>query len=157
MMDRVIEIVNFVMKKVLNQGENAYSEQSLVGALVQLGYNPEEIRIAFKFLQALSGTVKLNPVLLGEIREVRQGQRVFSPAERGKLTPSFQNELLRLSNCFLTTEETELVMIEAMQSDKEELGLKELELILHKVIRDEERLLMICPQSLTQIPVFLLN
>jgi uncharacterized protein Smg (DUF494 family) len=157
-MERVIEIVSYVMKQVLFQGESACSERDLVFALVQLGYRPEEIEVAFKLLYSLPNTLKSEVEEIGIPIDFKQGFRVFSPSEQKKLTVSCQGEILRLvSNSLLSLGELEKVLAEAFRMDIYEVGIKELELILHKVIEEEERLLMILPPSLEMGTSFLLN
>lgn len=157
-MERVIEIVNFVMKQVLDQGETSLSEKRLIEELVDLGYQSDEIKLAFKLIYSISNNLKSDPESMGNVIRIRHGQRVFSADEQKKLSVSFQGELLRLTNlCLISSEEAEEVLVEAMQSASAEIGLKELDLILHKVINDEERLLMINPQYMTQTLSILIN
>ena len=157
-MERVIEIVNFVMKQVLDQGETHCSEKKLIEELMVLGYSTDEIKLAFKLIYSISDNLKSDPESMGSSVSIRHGHRVFSPDEQKKLSVSFQGELLRLTGLqLISSEEAEKVLIEAMQSDSAEIGLKELDLILHKVINDEERLLMINPQFMTQMPSILIN
>lgn len=157
-MDRVIKIVNYVMKQVLFQGENVGSERNLVYSLIQLGYHPEEIEIAFRLLSSIPTTLKSEIEERGGAIELRKGYRIFSPSEQKKLSTSCQGEIMRLmSSSLLTFSELEKVLTEALQMDIYEVGLKELELILHKVIQEEERLLMLLPHSLELGTSFLLN
>lgn len=157
-MDRVIEIVNFVMKQVLFQGDNHCSERELVDSLVHLGYTAEEIEVAFKLLHSLPGSLKTDIQTVDDLIEIKDGYRVFSLAEQNKLSLACQGEIIRLINSSLiTSREVEQILAEALQSEVAELGLRELELILHKVINDDERLLMILPHSLEPGPNFFLN
>jgi uncharacterized protein Smg (DUF494 family) len=158
MMERVIEIVSYIMKQVLFQGDNICSERDLVEALVQLGFNPEEIEQAFKLLYSLPNTLKSNIEELSELSDLEEGHRIFSPTEQKKLSITCQGEILRLVNSsLLTINELEKVLTEALQMETNEVGLKELEQILYKVIVDEERLLMIIPHPVEMGPSFLLN
>lgn len=157
-MERVIEIVNLVMKQVLYQGNQEFSEKQLIDNLVGLGYRTDEIELAFKFLHSISDSLRSDPEFLGYMSRIRQGQRVFSPDEQKRLSLSFQGEFLRLTSYqLLTPEEAEKVLFEAMQIESGEVGLKELDLILHKVIKDEERLMMINPQSNSKSPTIFIN
>ncbi|HBE79205.1 MAG TPA: hypothetical protein DDW65_15750 [Firmicutes bacterium] len=157
-MERVIEIVSFIMKQVLFQGENICSERDLVDALVQQGFQPEEIERAFKLLYSLPTTLKSDIEELAELSDLEEGHRIFSPTEQKKITVTCQGEILRLFNSsLLSLNELEKVLAEALQMDTSEVGLKELEQILYKVIADEERLLMIIPHPIEMGPSFLLN
>jgi Protein of unknown function (DUF494). len=157
-MERVIEIVSYIMKQVLFQGENICSERDLVDALVRQGFRPDEIEQAFKLLYSLPSALKTNIEELTELSNIEEGHRIFSPMEQKKLTMNCQDEILRLFNCsLLTLNELEQVLAEALQMETNEVGLKELEQILYKVITDEERLLMILPHPLEMGPSFLLN
>jgi len=157
-LERVIEIVSFIMKQVLFQGENICSERDLVDALVQQGFQPEEIERAFKLLYSLPTTLKSDIEELAELSDLEEGHRIFSPTEQKKITVTCQGEILRLFNSsLLSLNELEKVLAEALQMDTSEVGLKELEQILYKVIADEERLLMIIPHPIEMGPSFLLN
>ena len=115
-MDRVIEIVNYVMKQVLYQGESPCSERELVDSLVQLGYQPEEIVLAFKLLHSLPRNLKSDVEVLGGLIDTKDGLRVFSQSERKKLSFSCQGEIIRLMNqSLLTMEELENILAEALQ------------------------------------------
>jgi uncharacterized protein Smg (DUF494 family) len=157
-MERVIEIVSYIMKQVLFQGDNICSERDLVDALVQQGFRPEEIDQAFKLLYSLPNALKSDIGELSELSDLVEGHRIFSPAEQKKLSVNCQGEILRLVNSsLLTLNELEKVLAEALQAETNEVGLKDLEQILHKVIVDEERLLMIIPHPVEMGPSFLLN
>ncbi len=157
-MERVIEIASYIMKQVFFQGENSCSERDLVDALVQQGFRPEEIEQAFRLLYSLPGSLKAGIDDLNEPMQLEEGHRILSPAERKKLSLSCQGEILRLvNNSLLTLSELERVLTEAIRMETNEVGLRELEQILHKVIVDEERLLMILPHSMDIGPFFLPN
>lgn len=157
-MDRVIEIVNFVMKQVLFQGDNPCSERELVDSLVHLGYTPEEIEVAFKLLYSIPSSLKTDVQMVDDLFEIKDGYRVLSQAEQRKLSLTSQGEIIRLINSSLvTSKEVEQILAEVLQSEVQEVGLRELELILHKVINDDERLLMILPHPLELGPNFFLN
>jgi uncharacterized protein Smg (DUF494 family) len=157
-LERVIEIVSFIMKQVLFQGDAICTERDLVDALVQQGFRPEEIEQAFKLLYSLPTTLKSDIEELAELSDLEEGHRIFSPTEQKKITVTCQGEILRLFNSsLLTLNELEKVLAEALQMDTNEVGLKELEQILYKVIADEERLLMIIPHPIEMGPSFLLN
>jgi uncharacterized protein Smg (DUF494 family) len=157
-MERVIEIVSYIMKQVLFQGDNICSVRDLVDALVQQGFNPEEIEQAFKLLYSLPNALKTNVEELSQLSDIKEGHRIFSPTEQKKLSVTCQGEILRLFNCsLLSLSELEKVLAEALQMETTEVGLKELEQILYKVIGDEERLLMIIPHPMEMGPSFFLN
>lgn len=158
-MERVIEIVNYLMKQVYTHGENSYNERDLVDSLVQLGYSPEEIHVAFKLLHSFPGSVKNTWQESVETLDAREGFRVFSPDEQKKLSMACQGEIIQLMhNSLLTLPELEKILMEALQTDAGEIGLKELTMIIHRVIGDRERLLMILPPHPTEgNPTFLLN
>lgn len=157
-MERIIQIISHVMKEFLTQEGHNCSRQSLTQELVRLGYDPDDINAAFDSLFAA-------PVFLSErvnfpeqFSKIKSGQRIFSPAEQNKLSMAFQREILRLINChLLNPSETEQVLFEAIQLEMPEVGLRELELILRKVIREEERLLLMFPYKADNAITFLVN
>jgi uncharacterized protein Smg (DUF494 family) len=157
-MERVIEIVSYIMKQVLFQGENICSERDLVDALVQQGFHSEEIDQAFKLLYSLPNALKADIEELAELSDIEDGYRILSPIEQKKISVTCQGEILRLfNNALLTLNELERVLAEALRMETNEVGLKDLEQILYKVIRDEERLLMIIPHPVELGPSLLLN
>lgn len=157
-MERVIEIVNFVMKQILFQGENCCSERDLMNALAQLGYTSDEIRDAFKLLHSIPSSLQETMPEFENVSDLKDGHRILSPEEQQKLTVSCQGEIFRLmTTSLLTTTELEKVLFEAVQMDSNEVGLRELETILHKVIADEERLLLIFPHPAELGSSLLLN
>jgi len=158
-MERVIEIVNYLMKQVYIHGENVGTERDLVDSLVQLGYSPAEINVAFRLLFSFPGSLKVAVEEQCEIVASRKGIRIFSPDEQNKLSMTCQGELIQLMrNSLLTLAELEQILLEVLQTDEHEIGLKELAVIIHRVINDRERLLMILPPRPTEgNPTFLLN
>lgn len=152
-----MEIVNYVMKHVVRQGENPLSEKHITEILAGLGYHPHEIDSALKLLSYVSESLKIQGNQL-MIEPSKQGQRVFSPSEEKRFTLAFRNEVLRLAaSGLLTKGEIEELLLEAYLTDHKEVGLRELDLLLHKVIKDEERLLIIAPHLSEEAPSFLLN
>jgi uncharacterized protein Smg (DUF494 family) len=158
-MERVIEIVNYLMKQVFTHGENTCNERDLMDSLVQLGYSPEEIHVAFKLFHSFPNSVKNVREESVTLLDVRDGFRIFSPEEQKKLSLSCQGELIQLMrNSLLTFPEVEKILMEALQTEAVEIGLKELTVIIHRIIGDRERLLMILPPRPSEgNPAFLLN
>lgn len=145
-MERVIEIVNYVMKQIIFEGKHFDSEVDLMASLVELGYSEEEISVAFKLLHTIPYDLNSDKGF-NIIDNDSTSHRVLSPGEQKKLTFSCQEEILRLkNNSLLNNEEFEKVLVEAILFESQNIGLKELEMILHKVVHDEERLLMILAQ-----------
>lgn len=141
-----MEIIHYVMKEFLNSKDNNCSRKQLTKELQQLGYNLNEIDYAFNSLLTFPFLINDNDAFLDPVPEIKPGQRIFSPAEQKKLSLSFQSEIVRLANyCLLSYAEIEKVLFEAMQLDTPEVGLRELELILHKVIKEEERISLMLP------------
>jgi uncharacterized protein Smg (DUF494 family) len=154
-MERVVEIVSYIIRQYFAKHDGELSsEQTIVSDLFKLGYTQQEVETAF-------GLMCLIPAYLESKNDQSpyfSGYRVFSPTEKRKLSLSCQGEIIRLMNCsLLTGEELEKIITEALQAESKEVGVKELEMILHKVINDEERLLMILQYPLDSSPSFLLN
>lgn len=159
-MERVIEIMNYLMKQVYAHGESGCNERDLMDTLVQLGYSPEEIHVAFKLLHSFPGSVKNVREENGfEMINSRGGFRIFSPEEQKKLSIACQGEIYQLMrNSLLTLPELEKILMEVLQTDATEIGLKELTIIIHRVIGDRNRLLMILPPGpMEGNPTFLPN
>jgi uncharacterized protein Smg (DUF494 family) len=157
-MERIIQIINHVMKEILRHDSNVCSKQSLTRDLLQLGYDLDDIDTAFQSLYAAPLFLSDGVELKTEIRQIKRGHRILGPAEQKKLSLAFQGEIVRLMNCsILSAEEIEQILWEAMCLEMAEVGLKELEFILQRVIKDEERLLLILPYQNDTIPSLLPN
>ncbi len=155
-LDRVVKIANYVVKYVYKQREPSCTGPELQATLVRSGYEPNEIEAAFRLLHSISGVLKSDETETASL-PVR-GHRVFSPAELRKISVPCQGEILRLvTTALISQEEMGKILAEALKMENYEVGLKELELILHKVINDEERLLMILVNPGDQVPCFVLN
>jgi len=158
-MERVVEIVSYVIRQYLSKsGGDCNAEQTIVSELFQLGYTQQEVETAFSLMCLIPNHLDSKAGDSVNLTELATGYRVFSPVEKRKLSLACQGEIIRLMNCsLLTGDELEKVISEALQVESNEVGLKELELILHKVINDEERLLMILQYPLDNEPSFFLN
>ncbi len=158
-MERVVEIVNYVIRQYLTKSSGEFSsDQTIVSELFQLGYTQQEVETALSLMYLIPNHLESKADNAVNFCYHKTGYRVFSPLEKSKLSLACQGEILRLMNCsLLTGDELEKVIAEAIQVESNEVGLKELELILHKVINDEERLLMILQYPLDNEPSFLLN
>ncbi|HYH02494.1 MAG TPA: DUF494 family protein [Bacillota bacterium] len=158
LMERIIQIISHVMKEFLTHEGHACSRQSLTKELVRLGYDPDDINAAFDSLFAVPVFLNDKVCFPEKFSEIKQGQRIFSPAEQKKLSMAFQREIVRLTNCcLLSLSEAEQVLFEAMQLEITEVGLKELELILQKTIKEEERIMLMLPYKADMSVAFLLN
>lgn len=155
-MDRVVEIVSYVIRQYLTKQEGDFSsEQTIVSELIRLGYTQQEVETAFGLMNLIPANFEPGTTYHSSLHG---GYRVFSPTEKRKLSLACQGELIRLMNSSLLSEdELEKVITEALLTESSEVGMKELETILHKVINDEERLLMILQYPLDNAPSFFLN
>jgi uncharacterized protein Smg (DUF494 family) len=145
-MERIMQIINHVMKEILRHDSIICSKESLTRELLQLGYPRDDIDTAFQSLYTAPLFLTEDNSKSNEICEIKMGQRIFTRDEQQKFSLGFQNEILRLTNSeLLNITETEQILMEAMQMEPAEVGIKELELILHKVIKEEDRLLLMLP------------
>jgi uncharacterized protein Smg (DUF494 family) len=157
-MERIIQIISHVMKEILRHDNNVCSKQSLTRDLLQLGYDIDDIDTAFQSLYAVPLFLSEGVGRESEVHQCQRGHRILGPAEQKKLSLAFQGEILRLMNCsILSTDEIEQILMEAMRLEMAEVGLKELEYILQRVIKDEERLLLILPYQNDAMPSLLPN
>jgi uncharacterized protein Smg (DUF494 family) len=146
------------MKQVTHPGDTHCSEKQLTQTLVQLGYEPEEIETALKLIYSITNTLKTKVGSQTILAAIKDGYRIFSPLEQERFTIAFRGEVVRLASTnILSKEEIEEILFEAYLLDKKEVGLQELDQLLHKVVKDEERLLIIAPYIIVDTPSFLLN
>lgn len=157
-MERVVEIVSYVIRQYFNRSVREFGpDQTIVAELFRLGYTQQEVETAINLLSLIPNHFD-SKMETNDFIDVQNGYRVFSPIEKQKFSLSFQGEIFRLMNSsLLTNDELEKVISEALKIESNEVGLKELELILHKVINDEERLLMILHFPSDNGPCFILN
>ena len=138
--ERVMEILNLVLQKIITE-EKKYDEQEIISNLLARGYQMSEIDAAFELIFSVPDMFKVSKK--SEQQKKDEGHRVFSLLEQVKISYPVQEQLLRFQNQGLIWDsEMEMLLLEAAIADEVEIGLKDLNGLLIKVIKDENRLMM---------------
>ncbi|MGE5528281.1 MAG: DUF494 family protein [Patescibacteria group bacterium] len=146
--ERIMEIVGFLLRKIIESPEEARLERHLVEGLEERGYRRSEIDAAMELIFAVpeiisSAFSRAIPDAPG--RTVR----VFSPLEERRLSISLRGRLLEYRALgLLSASEWEEVLMQLVFSEAREMNLADLEPALRKVVNDEERLQLISPNPI---------
>lgn len=139
-MERVLEIVNYLMKQGMLSSDRPGEGDQLTQALEELGYDSNEIETALRLFTSFANAWD---------KGTEQGSvtfRIFSAREEERFSLAFREEVLRLGRLnLLSKHELEELLMEAFLLETREVGLKELDQLLHKIVKNEERLWMIAP------------
>jgi uncharacterized protein Smg (DUF494 family) len=141
---RMIAIVEDLVRRILREAEPVGNSGEIVQSLLKQGYALDEIQQAFAWIfsdQEIISDEKPH-------EQLYNGERIFSSAEIGKLSFEFRSSLLRYHQAgLLSKNEMEKVLVEAMVSKEAELGEKDLYSILARIVGENQRLLLMIPQS----------
>lgn len=91
---RIIEIINFLVKELLDDRKEVNSDQEIVEMLVNQGYRLEEINMAFALIFSLEGKIEKNN--LGKSIENHDAKRFLTYLEKFKLSLEAQGLLICL-------------------------------------------------------------
>ncbi len=142
--DRIMEIVVFLLKRIIASPDAICGESELVRSLEQKGYGRAEIDAAIELVFTVPEIINS-----ADHRADPHGDpttRVFSQAEELKLGISVRSRLLQYRSLGLLTEsEWEEVLMHLLLSEMREAGLADLYAAVRKVIHDEQRLLFLLP------------
>lgn len=144
--ERILQIVGFLLRRILEFPEEASSEREMIRDLQERGYGQAEIDAAIELVFAVPEIVTgtLNP----SARPAAATTRIFSPAENLKLGMAAKGHLLRYREYGLLSEaEWEEVLLQLLLSESREVGLIELHHAVRKVVADEQRLLLLLPKA----------
>lgn len=148
MSERVVEIVTFLIRELVQRSNTVGDESRLVKLLLENGYAAHEIDAAFQVI--FSHETESNQA---DAPLPHGGIRVFSQPERQKLTMAAQSHLMRLLSAeLITRDELEELLVEAMGLDVTDVGLSEVIWLLGQVIEDQDRARLLTAQ-VTNYPV----
>ncbi len=154
--DRIMEIVSFLLKQILETPDNARCQGRLVKGLEERGYRRSEIDAAIELVLAVPEIISStgDPDLA---RSTRLGTRVFSLTEQNKLGVAVRGRLLQYRSLGLLSEsECEEVLLQLLLAESPEAGLADLYSAILKVVGDEERLMLLLP-GVSQPVVAIIN
>jgi len=142
--DRIMEIVGFLLRKIMESPETATRRSRIIKGLERKGYDRGEIDAAIELVLAV-------PEIIGSIdsrigRTELPANRIFSEIEQHKLGVTVRGRLLQYRALGLLTElELEEILIRLLSIEGQEVGLADLHQALRIVVEDSERLLIILP------------
>jgi len=138
---RIIEIISFLIKELLEEDKIISCEQEIVETLVEQGYKLEEINMAFVLIFSLEG--KIEKTHGDKEQENYEAKRFLTYLEKFKLTLAAQGLLIRLTEAqLITPHELERVLSWVVKKP-EEIGTEELWEIVEKVVDDSIRFTLI--------------
>jgi Smg protein len=124
--DRVLAIVTLIAQLVMEERE-PLSEEDLVGKLLAVGFEAEEIDAAFSWMERLA----LQSADHSATTLTLPTNRVFSAEEARILSSDARGFLLRLRAMGVLDDEIHEEIVErALQSGEDEVGLKDLKAII---------------------------
>jgi Smg protein len=150
MNENVIEIVSYLVKRIMHNEGMIEDEKKLVKNLVNQGYEIDDIDMAFELIFSSNLNTNQNNNFEAEEGklEFNNSQRVLDFKEKFKLSLSAQGVLIRLSTLdLISDEELEKILDKSVHSRKPEINLKDLWKVLQKIINNPARLSLVIENS----------
>mgnify|MGYP005842199709 CR=1 FL=1 len=137
---KIIEIINLLIKELLEDGKEVSSDQEIVEMLLNQGYDLEEINMAFVLIFSLEGKIEKNP--LDRDIENRDAKRFLTYLEKYKLSLAAQGLLIRLvESNLISSHELERILNWVVKRP-EEVEVEELWKIIQKIVDDPVRFVL---------------
>jgi Smg protein len=139
MRERFLDIVTYLARYMFEEGRSVDDEQAVTEELVADGYDPQEVRDAFEWLEQVAavrvGRPPDRPEAYGSVA------RVLTPAERLKIPAPAHGFLLRLRQLGIVDAATlERILDRAMDVDVDEIELDDMKALAALVIFDRSPL-----------------
>lgn len=142
MNERVGEIVAWLIRQFLYGEQPVVAQETLVRDLVRRGYSLDEIHAAFASVFMPPDPDDETPASNPGLVKAAPG-RAFTPLEIAKISPAARGMLVYLSHVgLLQPGELEVLLLEAVDANTPEVGMKEIRWLLSQVIQDPDRALM---------------
>lgn len=143
MNETVIEIVSFLIKKLLNDEEELIiREEEIVEELLELGYDIQDIDQAFELIYDGAEIIEEENVYYGDTAKKSDYNRIFSVAEKMYLPLKVRGLMIKLmASNYLSTKENEEIIIRAIQNSLNGLNTTHyLWNIVEEVVEDQKKL-----------------
>lgn len=144
---RIVEIINFLVKELLENDNAMVDEESIVQSLMQLGYQIEEINMAFVLIFSLEGRIEKQ--CLGKTLSHPESIRILSVIERSRLTLDAQGLLINLRQENMLTEDELERVIDVVIHQPEEVDKKRVWEIIEQIVADDKRYVLMTNHALT--------
>ncbi|NPV79018.1 MAG: DUF494 family protein [Firmicutes bacterium] len=139
MNERVMEIVNLLIKLILQGGKLPESGATLVNDLLARGYNAAEIDAAFNLVFSLPEDTNMH-----DGQDSLPVRRVLDPQEKMRLTLEAQGQLETLSRLgLITPSEIDELLFYLSQMDAIGLDVSDISWLFDRIIKDQDRLVML--------------
>lgn len=149
---RVVNIVEYLVRHLLHQGEPLGDGKRIIGQLVAQGYQLSEIQEAFAWIFREKDIIDIEQ----SKDRIYQGIRVFSSKEEMRFSQCFREELLRLlSSGLISQGEMEAIILAGVRLDRPEIDLKDLAPLLKGSVSEPERLALILTRAGSEPPQLL--
>ncbi|HWP34892.1 MAG TPA: DUF494 family protein [Thermodesulfobacteriota bacterium] len=126
MRERFLDIVTRLAQYMLEDERGLHDEQTITEELVAQGYDPDDVREAFAWLEQLTAS-RRPPAAPADAAASGAAIRVLTAAEALRITPAAHGYLLRLKQLGLIDGATEEAILErAMRLDADEIGVEEM-------------------------------
>ncbi|MFW5971988.1 MAG: DUF494 family protein [Bacillota bacterium] len=145
MNDNVIEIVSFLIQKMINDEEVLLEEEEIIEELLELGYNIQDIDEAFELIYNGTDIIEAENIQYNDMDKIPYYNRIFTTAEKLYLPLNIQGLILKLmfSN-LLSIKENEEIIIRAIQNSYGEyVTTFNLWKIVEDVVEDQNKLNLI--------------
>jgi len=134
---RIVEIINFLIRELLEEGKAVNSDQEIIAMLVSEGYGLDEINVAFVWIFSLEGKIEKDSLLKGI--ENRNAKRCLTYLEKFKLSLAAQGLLIRLIESHLISSYELERILNWVVKRPEEVALEDVWGIIEKIVDDAVR------------------
>lgn len=148
MNDNIIEIVSFLIQRMLNDEDILLEEEDIIQELLELGYNIQDIDQAFELIYNGTDIIEAENIQFDDLEKIPFYNRIFTVAEKLYLPLDIQGLILKImfSN-LLTTKENEEIIIKAIQNSYTGyVSPDNLWTIIEDVVKDQKKLNLISHQ-----------
>ena len=142
MNNKIIEIVSFLIQRMLNDEEILLEEEEIIQELLELGYNIQDIDEAFELIYNGTDIIEAENIQFEDLERIPYYNRIFTMAEKLYLPLRIQGLILRLmfSN-LLTSKENEEIIIKAIKNSfAGYVSPSSLWSIIEDVVKDQRKL-----------------
>lgn len=136
MRERILNIIEIVVKHILTTKEVIFNENEVIEYLLSEGYNLEEINTAFSWIREIIGHQRLTPPSKKSRKNTGiTGIRLLSLEEKMNLSPEAHGFIIRLKELgFIDDDMQEEIIEKAMYLSDGQIGREEIKSIVALVI-----------------------
>ncbi|MFP4660990.1 MAG: DUF494 family protein [Halanaerobiales bacterium] len=148
MNDNIIEIVSFLIQRMLNDEDILLEEEEIIEELLGLGYNIQDIDQAFELIYNGTDIIEAENIQFDDLEKIPYYNRIFTTAEKLYLPLDIQGLIIKIMfSKLLTTRENEEIIIKAIQNSYTGyVSPNNLWNIVEDVVKDQRKLDLISHQ-----------